>query len=130
VETLLICLFIAVLFPILAKGPLVIAQIKTGAYDNNNPRQQQAALQGFGARALAAHQNSFEALIMFAPCALAAIATNTINDVVTTSAIVFIVARVLYVTLYVMDLDKLRSLVWATGLIASLTILWQVIQAV
>ena len=126
-ETILICLFIAVLLPIAAKAPVAMAQLKTGRYDNNHPREQQASLTGFGARALAAHQNSFEAIIMFAPCVLAALATNTISDAVIYSSVVFVVARIAYIALYLLNWATFRSTVWFVGLFAGLNILWQVI---
>ena len=44
--------------PILFKAPLAFAMNKLGGYDNRHPRAQQAQLKGFGARALAVHQNS------------------------------------------------------------------------
>ena len=62
---LIVCLFIACLLPYLAKIPTAIAmKNQPGGYDNNHPRAQQAMLTGFGARAVAAHQNSFESLII------------------------------------------------------------------
>ena len=53
---LIICLFIAMLLPYLAKMPVAVAMAKLGGYDNAHPRAQQAKLTGFGARALAGHQ--------------------------------------------------------------------------
>ena len=64
-NTLLTCLFIAMLLPYLAKGPVAWAMAKAGGYDNHHPRSQQAQLTGFGARALAGHQNAFESLLIF-----------------------------------------------------------------
>ena len=71
--TLIICLFIAALLPFIAKIPVAIAMHKLNGYNNNHPRAQQAELTGFGARALAAHQNAFESLAIFAPSILLAI---------------------------------------------------------
>ncbi|MDP1601956.1 MAG: MAPEG family protein [Legionella sp.] len=122
--TLLItCLFIATLFPYLAKIPVAYAMQQAGGYNNNYPREQQAALQGFGARALAAHQNSFESLLVFAIAILTAIATNNNSNLVETLAVVHIIARVFYHVLYLMNLAMIRSLVWSIGLLSSLVIL-------
>ena len=74
--TLIWCLFIAALLPFIAKGPVAYAMNKLGGYNNNHPREQQSNLTGFGARALAAHQNAFESLMIFAPAVLLAIATQ------------------------------------------------------
>ena len=54
-STVLWCLFIAGLLHVVSKAPLAVAQSQSpGGYDNHNPRDQQAALEGWGKRALAA----------------------------------------------------------------------------
>ena len=58
------CVFISALLIYVAKIPVAKAMNEQGGYDNHLPRQQQAQLTGFGARALAAHQNCFEAFII------------------------------------------------------------------
>ena len=63
--TLLTCLLIAMLLPYLAKGPVAIAMAKLGGYDNSHPREQQSKLTGYGARAVAGHQNAFESLLYY-----------------------------------------------------------------
>ncbi|CAM3106448.1 MAPEG family protein [Legionella anisa] len=121
--TLIICLFIAILFPYLLK--LVVANFmqKEGQYDNHYPRAQQARLQGMGARAVAAHQNSFEALLVFATATLTAIATHHIGVTIQILAIIFIVSRVIYSYFYLMDMASLRSTIWFIGYICCLIIL-------
>ena len=123
--TLIICLFIALFLPFLAKIPVAIAMAKLGGYDNNHPRSQQANLTGFGARALAAHQNAFESVIIFAPAILLAIATNHTGQVIQQLAMVHIFARVAYNALYLMNIGIVRSLVWFVSLFSSLGIVWQ-----
>ena len=125
--TLIWCLFIATLLPFLAKGPVAYAMNKLGGYNNNHPREQQSNLTGFGARALAAHQNSFESLIIFAPAVLLAIATHHIGENIVLLAIVHVCARVAYNVFYLLDIDKLRSLVWFIATISSFTIIYQCI---
>lgn len=122
---LIICLFIALLLPFLAKAPVAIAMSKLGGYDNNHPRSQQEKLTGFGARALAAHQNAFESVIIFAPAILLAIATNHTGEFIQQLAIVHVVARILYNGLYLFNVGTMRSIVWAVGIICSFTIIWQ-----
>ena len=121
------CLFIATLLPFLAKGPVAYAMNKLGGYNNNHPRDQQSKLTGFGARALAAHQNAFESLIIFAPAVLLAIATHHTGENIALLAIVHVCARVAYNIFYLMDIDKLRSLVWFVATICSFTIIYQCI---
>ncbi|MGB2741562.1 MAG: MAPEG family protein [Cognaticolwellia sp.] len=122
--TLIICLFIAAILPIIAKVPVAIAMHKLGRYNNNHPRAQQTELTGFGARALAAHQNAFESLIIFAPAVLLAIATKNTGIVIEQLAITHVVARVLYNIAYLMDIATIRSLIWAVGIISALAIIF------
>ena len=123
--TLVLCLFIAALLPYMAKGPVAYAQAKLGKYDNHHPRQQQSLLTGFGARALAAHQNAFESLIVFSAAIATALATGTHSEFVQQLAVTYIVARVAYQLLYLFNIDKMRTVVWAISLVCSLTIIWQ-----
>ena len=123
--TLIICLFIALLLPFIAKLPVAFAMNKLGGYDNNHPRSQQSKLTDFGARALAAHQNAFEAVIIFTPAVLLAIATNHTGDFIQQLAIVHIIARIAYNILYLLNIGLLRTLVWTISLVCSLTIVWQ-----
>ncbi|CAM3036779.1 MAPEG family protein [Legionella worsleiensis] len=121
---LIICLLIAVILPYLAKIPVGYAMQKSGGYDNNHPREQQAKLVGFGARALAAHQNCFESLSVFSTAALTAIATNHVSSGIQILAVVYIVSRVIYNILYLMNCATLRSTVWFIGLASCISILW------
>ena len=123
------CLFISILLPMLSKGPVGYAQNKLGRYDNKNPRSQQGTLTGFGARALAAHQNAFEALIMFAPAVLLAIATKNTGNMIEQLAIAHIIARLCYQLLYLFNWSTLRSIVWFVGLAANLAIIIQCLPA-
>lgn len=125
--TLTWCLFIAALLPFIAKVPVAMAMAKAGGYDNNHPREQQASLTGFGARALAAHQNAFESLIIFAAAVLLAIVTNTTGEKIQLLAIIHIGARVIYNVLYLMNIGVLRSLSWVVATGCSFAIIWQCI---
>ncbi|MDP7593921.1 MAG: MAPEG family protein [Litorilituus sp.] len=125
--TLLLCLFIAALLPYLAKIPVAYAMNQLGGYDNFHPREQQSKLTGLGARALAAHQNAFESFIIFAPAVLLAIALNNTSELIIQLAIAHVCARVLYNILYLLNIDKLRTLVWGVATVSSFTIIWQCI---
>ncbi len=125
--TIIWCLFIAALLPFFAKIPLALAMNKAGGYDNNHPRDQQASLKGFGARALAAHQNSFESLIIFSAAISIAVATDTTGETIKILAMVHIGARIIYNALYLMNFGVLRSISWAVGIGCSFAIIWQCI---
>jgi uncharacterized MAPEG superfamily protein len=126
-EILITCLFLALLLPLLAKGPVAYAMAKLGGYNNNHPREQQSKLTGFGARALAAHQNAFESLILFAPAIILALVTNNINQTVIVLAIVHVISRVLYNIFYLINIGLLRSIVWGIATLCSFAIVYQCI---
>ncbi|WP_095507082.1 MAPEG family protein [Paraferrimonas sedimenticola] len=123
--TLILSLFFCCLMPIIAKIPLSIAMQKKGGYNNKYPRNQQNQLQGFGARALAAHQNAWEAIAVFAPAVLLTIATNRVDNTAEALAIVFVVARGAYHVTYLTNHDLARSLAWTIGFGSSLTMIWR-----
>lgn len=124
-NTIILCAFIAALLPYLAKVPLAISMNKESKYDNNYPRDQQARLTGFGARALAAHQNSFESLIIFGVAIAVVLSTNTLTDTVQTLAMVHVIARIIFCIMYYINQDKLRSLSWFVATYCSFAMIWQ-----
>ncbi|MFJ4195259.1 MAPEG family protein [Pseudomonas sp. NPDC089534] len=117
------CVFISALLIYVARMPVAKAMKEQGGYDNHQPRRQQAQLTGFGARALAAHQNSIEAFMLFAVGVLMAHTTQTAGWLIDTLAIVFVIARVVYLLCYWADLAWQRSLVWVVGLVCSLLLM-------
>ncbi|VVO44454.1 MAPEG family protein [Pseudomonas fluorescens] len=117
------CVFISALLIIIAKIPVAREMQALGGYDNHSPRNQQAQLTGFGARALAAHQNSFEAFMLFAAGVLMAHTTQTAGWLIDLLAIIFVIARVLYLLCYWTDLAWQRSLVWGIGFVCTLLLM-------
>ncbi|SEM71509.1 Uncharacterized conserved protein, MAPEG superfamily [Pseudomonas sp. ok272] len=117
------CVFISALLIFVARMPVAKAMKEQGGYNNHLPRAQQAQLTGFGARALAAHQNSFEAFILFSVGVLMAHTTQTAGWLVDGLAIVFVIARVIFLLCYWADLAWQRSLVWFIGLLCSLLLM-------
>ncbi|OWJ91504.1 hypothetical protein B6S59_23265 [Pseudomonas sp. A46] len=118
------CLFAVALLIYIAKIPVAKAMKEEGrGYDNHHPRAQQARLTGFGARALAAHQNTIEAFPLFAAGVLMAHVTQTQGWFVEALALLFVVTRVLYLFLYWNDKATLRSLAWGVGLLCCLLLM-------
>lgn len=122
--TLIICLFIATLLPFLAKIPVAIAMHKLGGYNNKHPRSQQSELTGFGARALAGHQNAFESVIIFAPAIILAITTNHTGNTMEQLAIAHVAARIIYHICYLVNLDIIRSVVWGIAMVCSFSLIY------
>ncbi len=119
-----LCIVIAAVLPIacagIAKGGMFGKPRKLGGYDNHDPRAWLARQTGYRARANAAMANSFEALPMFIAGVLIAQQTQARQGLVDGLAVAFIVARVLYIAMYVGDRQALRSLVWFVAFVISL----------
>lgn len=117
------CLVVMLTLVLLTKVPVAIAMAKVGRgkYDNHDPRSQQATLTGWGKRALAAHQNTFEAITIFTPGVLIShFARPEQASCAATLAVVAVVVRCLYPALYIADVHLLRSAVWGVGFVCSI----------
>jgi uncharacterized MAPEG superfamily protein len=90
-----------------------------GGYDNRDPRAQQASLEGLGRRALAAHNNGFEAFAPFVAGVLAAVQRGVRIEVIAGLCIAFVVVRSIYVAAYLADKSSARSGAWTLGTIAT-----------
>ncbi|MCA9705420.1 MAG: MAPEG family protein [Myxococcales bacterium] len=118
-----VCVLIAYLLIYLPKLPLAVAMARQpGGYDNKHPRQQQAALVGFGARAAAAHANGFEAFPAFAAAVILAHLGGAEDYRTSVLCVAFVVARTLYVAAYLANQDYLRSAIWGIGFLCTLAL--------
>lgn len=97
-------------------------------YDNAHPRDQQARLSDFGKRANGAHQNGFEAFMMFAAGVLGSVLGKVspnvgllkhASNVIVGLGSAFIVARCVYIALYLGNKPTARSSVWTLGFLAT-----------
>ena len=99
-------------------------------YDMSAPRAMFERLPSYAQRATWAHQNSFEAFMIFAAAALMAYVTNVDSIWAEYAAITFLVARSLYSIFYILNVPLLRSLMYAVGSTCSATlIVLSIIQA-
>ena len=122
-EIAISCLLMAALLHVVSKVPVAMAMSRQGKYDNNQPRAQEATLTGFGHRALAAHENTLEAFPPFAAGVIVALVAQADQSQIDALAVTFVIARLLYLICYLSDIAWLRSLVWAVGYLASLTLM-------
>lgn len=107
------CLLVVALLPVLCAG---VAKWGFKGFDNARPREWLARQEGWRARANAAQQNSWEALAIFTAAVLSAQVAAAPQARVDLLALTFVLARMLYIFLYVTDRPTGRSLVWVTGL--------------
>jgi uncharacterized MAPEG superfamily protein len=121
-----ICILVACLLPIacagLAKSKGFGKPRRAGGFDNHNPRQWLAGLQGWQARAHAAQQNSFEALPIFVAGVLIAERLQMPQGRIDGLALLFLAARIGYIGAYLADRANLRSALWVVGLGASIAL--------
>lgn len=121
-----ICILIASVLPVVCAG---IAKSKgfgkprrEGGFDNRNPRDWLANLDGWQSRANAAQQNSFEALPIFIAGVLIAERLQAPQARVDGLAILFVIARLGFVAAYLANRASIRSLLWATGFAISIAL--------
>jgi len=123
----LACVGVAFLLVYAPRIVVARGQAKLG-YDNRNPRDQQAKLEGMPRRAQAAHQNGFETFAPFAAAVLACELRGADATWTTRLAIVFVVARALYIAAYLGDKASLRSTIWTIGFGAVGVLFWLAID--
>lgn len=105
------------------------ARVRVG-YDVSAPRAMFDKLPPYGQRATWAHQNSFEAFIVFSAAALMAYVTGVTSQIAIWAAIAFVVARLLYSIFYILNIPLLRSLMFAIASTSSATLfILSIIQA-
>jgi uncharacterized MAPEG superfamily protein len=105
-----------------SKLPVAVAMNRAGGYDNHHPRAQQARLEGWGARSVAAHQNGFENFAPFAAAVIVAHVAGGPERVVDLLAVTFVAARIAYIICYLSDWASLRSAVWTVGFLVTLAL--------
>lgn len=121
------CVLAACLLPVfsvgLAKASLSRLPRKQGGFDNENPREWEAKLQGWRARAHAAQLNGFEALPLFIAGVVFAQMAQADQSRIDLLAMGFVAARLAYVAAYLANKATLRSAIWTVGLGCSIALL-------
>lgn len=97
----------------------VLAQKQVGPRYAASPRDTPRQLTGYAGRAQRAMNNHFEGLILFAIAALTVTYSDRGNDITAAAALLYLIARVLYVPAYLFGWAPWRSLIWAAGLLAT-----------
>ena len=127
--TFLYCIAAATVLVYLPFLVVAYERVRVG-FDIAAPRTMFDKLPPYAQRATWAHQNSFEALIIFAPAALMAYVTGVNSSVAHGSAIAFVVVRLLYSIFYIGNIPVARSLMFAIGnLCSGILIVLSILQA-
>ena len=128
-ETAIIVLLCLCLMPyLMACVSGYYRQKQLGKVDNQNPREQYTQLQGAGARAVAAQQNSWEALAIYSAALLSVAASGVVVEHLALAAIIVLVARLFHAAFYLANIDKLRTLAFAIALAPSLYLFYMSIS--
>ncbi|MBE9192256.1 MAPEG family protein [Gloeocapsopsis crepidinum LEGE 06123] len=117
----LYCIVAAVILIYLPFLVVGYARVKVG-YDIAAPRAMFDKLPPYAQRATWAHQNSFEAFMIFAAAALMAYVTGVNSNLAVGAAIAFVIVRFLYSVFYVADIPIGRSFMFAIGSLCSGTL--------
>lgn len=82
---------------------------------------------GWAGRAVRAHRNMLESLVLFAALVLVGQAAGKLNAVTALGAQLFIWARLGYAVVYLIGVPWLRTGVWFVSVIGLVMIFWQVV---
>lgn len=85
-------------------------------------RDEQRTAAGIAGRMDRALGNSITAMALFAPAVLLLITTEQTSSASMLSASVFLIARVVYLPCYAFGLVGLRTLAWAAGFVATVSL--------
>ena len=83
--------------------------------------------QAWAHRAYRAHMNAIENLVVFAPLALAVVATHSSNAVTEAACATYFWARVVHVPIYILKVPIFRLVSFMVGLGACLTLAYQLL---
>ncbi len=110
------CLLVMVIIPYIIAGVTAYFRVnQLGSVDVKSPREQALELKDAGARAVAAQQNTWEAVAVFGSAVIIAHLAGADAATSATLAMVFIVARILHPIFYIMNMPPLRTLSFVVG---------------
>ena len=122
------CVLVAAVLPIVCAGIAKYGMFgktsREGGFDNHQPRAWLARQTDWRARANAAQANTFEALPFFFAAVIIAHQLQARQAALDILAFMFVVLRIAYVVMYVADMAKTRSAVWALALLINIMILF------
>ncbi len=101
---------------------VAITRFQVG-FDISAPRATFDKLPDYGKRANWAHQNSWEAFMLYSAAALMAYTTHQDSQTVINCAIAFTIARLLYSIFYIVNIPLGRSLMFGVGSVAIFTLM-------
>ena len=122
-----LCLLAAVVLTIVSIMPAKLNGVRE--YDNANPRDPRFYTPGLRARSQGAHLNGYEAFPFFAAAVILAEMRAVPQGTVNALAVAFVIARIVYVLMYLGNRPTLRSVVWFVGFACNLGIFFSPVWA-
>lgn len=123
-NTACVCLAVGIFLPyVWAFTGTWLRSRELGSLDNKNPRQQVMQTTGMAARAYAAQQNAWEALMVFAAAVFLVSLGNPDSGAASVAAVIWVLARLAHGIFYLADLDVARSLSFMVGMGSVITII-------
>lgn len=120
-ETTILALYgLLVLLTLVLQATGALSQLGMGYL--MSARDDPKTASGMAARLDRALGNSITAMALFAPAILLLIATNQTNNASLLAATVFLIARVIYLPCYAFGLVGARTLAWAAGFVATVSL--------
>jgi uncharacterized MAPEG superfamily protein len=101
----------------------VAANLQVGPRYAAGPRDEPRALTGTAGRLQRAMTNHFEGLILFGIAALVTTLSGQSTTLTAACAWTYLAARTLYIPAYALGWTPGRSLIWAAGFLATVTML-------
>ena len=117
-------LFLSVVVVLLSMIPLTLGRIKAGYSMENmsSPRALFDELPDFGKRAVWCHQNCWESISIHAPACLLCLISIPDSNTSLIAAWIHPLLRFFYIGAYVFNIPIARSLIWASGVFATLVL--------
>lgn len=107
--------FVAMVLPFVPYQMVGLEKYRRGIYDPANPRDSNALLAGWSARAKAAEANSWEALLLYLAVSYVSREAGADLQLSTALGVAWIAARLLYLAVYVAGFGRIRIAVWFVG---------------
>ena len=101
----------------------ILVSRQLGIQYTGGPRDEPKVIQGVAGRIFRAHNNHFEALILFSIAVMIVTLAEASSPLTQACAWLYLTARVLYIPAYASGIFMLRSMIWAIGYLATIVML-------
>lgn len=101
----------------------ILVNRQLGIQYTGGPRDTPKEIQGISGRIFRAHNNHFEALILFSIAVIVVTLAQASSPLTEACAWLYLISRILYVPAYASGIFMLRSMIWGIGYLATIVML-------